>query len=64
MGVTVDYTKKQPKVNVTVRVDPVKLEEAKKRRLNISNIVRDALDKELNGSSSPKADVKGRRKGA
>lgn len=48
-GSQMDFSKKQPKVNMTVRVDPDIVKKAKNKNLNVSEIVRVALDKAVNG---------------
>ncbi len=61
-GQDMDFSKKQPKVNMTVRVDPDIVQKAKKKNLNISEIVRVALDKAVNGEFVPEDNK--RRRGA
>jgi len=49
------FTKKLPKRNLTVRVDGDVIEEAKKMNINISDVVRYALEQAVNGKLATKS---------
>lgn len=51
---TTGFTKKEPKVNLTVRVDGSIIEAAKKKNINISEVVRYALEQAVSGKLSAK----------
>lgn len=55
MAATTVFVKKEPKQNLTVRVDGVIIEQAKKKNINISEVVRFALEQAISGKLAVKS---------
>ena len=55
MATSVGFTKKEPKQNLTVRVDGSIIEAAKKKNINISEVVRYALEQAISGKLASKS---------
>lgn len=49
-----EFTKKPPKQNLTVRVDGEVLDLAKKRNINVSQVIRHALEQAVHGKLAAK----------
>lgn len=55
MATSVGFVKKEPKQNLTVRVDGSIIEAAKKKNINISEVVRYALEQAISGKLASKS---------
>ena len=56
-----DFKKKEPKKNLTVRVDGEIVKSARKKKINISEVVRYALEQAVNGKLAEETTTKSRR---